>query len=453
MGKNRESFSSKIGFILSSLGGALGLGAMWKLPYTIGQNGGGAFILLFLVFNFFIGLPLYLGELILGRQSQKGIVSSFLCFSKKESSWALVGWLTVLVVLLILGWYCVVAGWSIAYIILALSDAFKDLNLNEIGQIFEIFRSSGSLNILFQTIFIGLNASILLKGLTLGIEKWSKFMTTALFLVLMGLSIYSMQLEGFSKAIEYIIYPDFNALSPYGILQALGLAFFTLNIGYGANITYGSYLTKNADIPKTASIVVLANLLASVLIAITIFPMIFTFGIEPQSGEGLIFKTLPFVFEKLPGSMILGLVFFILLLFAALTSSLAMFEVVILNFTDLFHMPRTKAVFIATLLVFVLGIPVALTGHEGLFPDWEAVFGDTFMNILDSLIDWLLVFAALFTTIFIGYFLPANIKSAGFSPNGPPSVIFYNLWLFLIKVLGPVAILLVMAHRSHLLTF
>ena len=450
--KARETWSSKISFVLASVGSAIGLGAMWKLPYTMGQNGGGAFILLFVLFNFLVGLPLFIGELILGRESKKGVVSAFLAFSKKDSSWGMVGWLTVVVVLLILGWYCVVAGWGVLYILLSITDAFNGLSREEIGASFDVFRQSGGLNIAFQLIFIGINAVVLLKGLAQGIEKWSKFMTSGLFIVLIGLAAYSMQLSGFAEAAKYLLYPDFSKVTSAGVLQALGLALFTLSLAYGAVLTYGSYLKKDEDIPKIAAIVVMANLIASVLIAITIFPMIFTFGFAPEAGEGLIFKTLPFVFEKLPGSTIIAVVFFTLLLFAALTSSLAMFEVVVANFVDLQLLSRKKAVWLACGIAFLLGLPVAVTGDGGMFPGWARIFGADFMTTNDLLVDWILVIIAFFTTIFIGYRLSNEIREQGFG-NGTRAIFLYRPWLLLMRTVVPLGVLAVIAHRAHIFNF
>lgn len=450
--KARETWSSKISFVLASVGSAIGLGAMWKLPYTMGQNGGGAFIMLFVLFNFLVGLPLFIGELILGRESKKGVVSAFQIFSNKDSSWGLVGWLTVFVVLLILGWYCVVAGWGVLYVLLALTDAFQGLSREEIGASFDVFRKSGSLNITFQLIFIGINALILYRGLAQGIEKWSKVMTSGLFIVLTCLAVYSMQLSGFAEAAHYLLYPDFSKLSATGVLQALSLALFTLSLAYGAVLTYGSYLKKDEDIPKIASIVVLANLFASVLIAITIFPMIFTFGFAPESGEGLIFKTLPYVFEQLPGSMVIAVVFFVLLLFAALSSSLAMFEVVVANFADLEIMSRRKAVSLACGIAFVLGLPIAVTGDSGIFPAWSKIFGVSFMETNDLLVDWILVIIAFFTTVFIGYRLSNDVRERGFF-SGTRFTFLYRVWLVLLRTVVPVGVLAVIAHRAHLISF
>lgn len=448
----REHWSSKLSFILASVGSAIGLGAMWKLPYTIGQNGGGAFIILFILFNFLIGLPLFIGELILGRESKKGVVSAFIAFSEKGSPWSAIGWLTVLVVSLILGWYCVVAGWGICYIFLSLTDAFRGLSQAEISQSFDVFRQAGSLNITFQVMFIALNAVILLKGLNQGIEKWSKFMTSALFLVLIGLASYSMQLEGFAQAVEYLLYPDFSKLSGRGVLSALGLALFTLSLAYGAVLTYGSYLKPDEDIPKTASIVVAANIIASILIALAIFPMIFTFGFAPESGEGLIFKTLPYVFLQLPGSLVIAVVFFVLLLFAALTSSLAMFEVVVANFADLGLMSRKHAVLVTSLAVFIVGLPVAVSGEGGIFPSWNRIFGTNFMETSNLLIDWLLVIIAFCTTIFIGFRLSSEVRTQGFM-SGTKATMLYGPWLLLLRIAVPIAIIIVMAQRAQLISF
>ena len=447
---NRETWGSRLGFILAAIGSAIGLGAMWKLPYVMGQNGGGAFILLFIIFNFIIGLPLFIGELLLGRQSRRGVVSSFTTFSSRESGWSIIGWLTVLVSLLILGWYCVVAGWGLCYILLALTDAFHGLNAAEVAQSFDVFRASGALNIVFQVMFIALNAVILVKGISQGIEKWSKIMTSGLFLVLILLALYAMSLEGFPKAVHYLLYPDFSKLSARGVMQALSLALFTLSLAYGVMITYGSYLQKDDDIPKTAGIVVVANLLASILIAITIFPMIFTFGFEPEAGEGLIFKTLPYVFEQLPGSMVISLIFFLLLLFAGLTSSLSMFEVVIANFIDLLAISRTKAVLIASLIAFILGLPTAVTGEKGIFPVWQQIFGDNFMATNELLVDWILAVVALFTTIFIAFKLSAKTRQEGFL-SGTSMPYLYIPWLYLIRTLVPIAIVLVIAQRAHII--
>jgi len=310
MRKAREHWSSRVGFFLAVAGSAIGLGTMWKLPYTMGQNGGGAFILVYLAFTFLIGIPLFIAELLLGRKSQRGVVGTFSHWSRKGTSWNAIGWLGITVTLLIAGWYAVIAGWGLNYIFLSLADTFAGKSTDEIKTIFETFRQSGDLNVFWQVAFITLAASIVYRGLSKGIEHWSRILTSSLFVLILLLSLYSSTLDGFTQAIHYVLYPDFSELTTAGLLTALGLALFALSLGQGIMVTYGSYMSKDDDIPKTALLVGISIIFISVLIAIMIFPMVFTFGFEPQSGEGLIFITLPYVFEQLPGSLILSVLFF-----------------------------------------------------------------------------------------------------------------------------------------------
>ena len=453
MSAQREHWGSRLGFILAAAGSAIGLGTMWKLPYIMGQNGGGAFILLFLIFNFLVGVPLFIGELLIGRKSQRGVVGTFeKLTNNNDSSWKLVGWLAVLASFIIMGWYCVVAGWGMNYVILALCDSFKGKSAAEIGQIFEIFRASGDLNVLWQIIFIAINAVIVISGLSKGIEYWSKLMTTSLFVVLVLLSIYSSTLPGFNQAIEYILYPDFTALTATSVLKALALSLFTLSLGYGVMITYGSYMQSTEDIPKTSLIVGAANFIISIMIAIMIFPMVFTFNIAPSEGEGLIFKTLPYVFEQLPGSILISVMFFTLLIFAALTSSLSMLEVSVANFIDLNGWTRKKAVAVSSVITFIIGLPTALSGAGVLFPNWEKIFGQNFLNTCDTFSDWLLCLIALFTAIFIGFYLDKEVRQKAFA-EGTTIGFLYKPWAILIRWVVPFGILVVIGQRAHLINF
>jgi len=449
MAEQREHWGSKLGFILTAAGSAIGLGTMWKLPYIMGQNGGGAFILLFLVFNFLVGIPLFMAELVLGRKSQRGAVGSFAQFTKEGSSWSIIGWMSVLASIIILGWYVVVAGWGFNYILIALSDSFHGKSVEEIGAAFDLFRKSGDLNILWQVLFLAANAAIVLGGLNKGIEYWSKIMTSSLFVVLLGLAAYSFTLDGFTKAVEYILYPDFSKLTPKAVLKALSLALFTLSLGYGVMITYGSYMQKSDDIPQTSIIVGVANFFASILIALMIFPMVFTYGFEPQEGEGLIFKTLPYVFEQVPGSIIVSVGFFTLLIFAAVTSSVSMIEVSVANFIDLKGWSRRKSVLVTCAIVFVVGLPTALSGSGAVFPHWEAIFGKDFLGTTDGLSDWLLSLGALFTCIFVGYVLDLDALKQAFTDGSKLQKLF-GVWRFLIRYVAPAGIILVICQSARL---
>ena len=447
----REHWSSRLGFIMAAAGSAIGLGTLWKLPYMMGQNGGGAFILLFLFFNLLVGLPLFIGELLIGRQGQKGAVVVFSKFTK-NSSWNIIGWISVFSSFIVLGWYSVVAGWGLNYILLALVGTFQDMTSEQVGIVFDVFRDSGDLNIVWQIIFITLNVGILTKGLSKGIEKFSKIMTSGLFITLIILIVYAATLEGFPSAAKYILYCDFSLLSSNSILAALSMALFTLSLGQGVMITYGSYMTSSDDIPKTAFIVTMANFIVSVFSALMIFPLAFTFGFTAEEGEGLIFKILPYVFEQLPGSLILTVLFFLLLLCAALTSSVSMFEVTVANFIDLKGWSRKKSVWISVIICFLLGLPVSLSNSDIIFSNWKIIFGTDFFNTINTLTDWTLSIVALSTAIFITFKIPKHTVKQGFC-NGSTMIKYYNLWQFSIRFLVPFAIILVILNRTKLLTF
>ena len=447
----REHWGSRLGFIMAAAGSAIGLGTLWKLPYMMGQNGGGAFILLYLFFSVLIGLPLFIGELLLGREGQRGTVAVFDKFAP-NSSWNIIGCTSVFSSFLILGWYCVIAGWGFNYILLALVGTFQGMTSEQVGSVFDIFRESGDLNVLWQTIFLAANAAILIKGLSKGIEKFSKIMTSGLFIALIVLVAYATTLDGFSSAAKYVLYPNFSLLTSNSVLSALSMALFTLSLGYGIMITYGSYMTDKDDIPKTSFIVIMANFIISVLIPLMIFPLAFTFGFGPGEGEGLIFKIMPYVFEQLPGSLILTVLFFALLLCAALTSSVSMFEVTVANFIDLKGWSRKKAVLVSIVICFFLGLPIALSNSNIIFNNWEKIFGSNFFNTINTLTDWTLSIVALFVSLFVGFRLPKKNSQKGFC-NGSTMSKYYNLWRFSVCFLVPSAIILVIFNRAGLLNF
>jgi len=449
MQEKREHWGSKLGFVLAAAGSAIGLGTMWKLPSTMGQNGGGAFILLFLFFTVIIGLPLFIGELVLGRQAQRSAVGVFDKFAK-GSGYVGIGWLSVATALLMLGWYCVVAGWGINYALLSLADSFDSLSIVEVKEKFIIFRNSGELNILWQALFILTNVMIIMKGVANGIEQFSKWITSALFILVITLLCYSATLPAFGEAFRYVLYPSFDQLTADSVLKALSLALLTLSLGHGVMVTYGGYLNKSDDIPKNALIIAATNFFISIGIALMIFPMVFSLNQEPQAGEGLIFQTLPFVFANLPGSLLISLLFFALLIFAALTSSVSMFEASVGTLVDLYSWSRRKATIFSASIAFVLGIPVALSGSSGVFPTWHTVFGLSFLDTIDVFTGWSLAIVALFTSIFMGYRLPENIRKQGFT-EGSNLGFLYKPWLFSVRVIIPAAIEIILLHKAHII--
>ncbi len=448
MKQAREHWGSRVGFIMAAAGSAIGLGSLWRFPYVTGKNGGGIFVLLYLAFTFLIALPMFIGEIVIGRRTQRSAVSAFVELAPQSPHWKLVGWLNVLTTFLILTYYCVVSGWCVNYICLSLNQFTMGKSPEEIGKVFDILYTSADINLFWNLIFILVNAGVVYAGVRKGIEYWSRILTPALLVILVALFCFSMTLDGFKDAFHFIFYPDISKLTPSGILNALGMAFFTLSIGLGINLTYGSYMKQSEDIPKTGFIVSGMTVIVSLMCAMMIFPIIFTFGIEPQSGAGLVFKTLPVLFAKLPGTLVLSTIFFILLVFTAMTSSIALFEVLVANLIEIFNWTRAKAVISSCTAVFIVGIPAALSGSGTLFKNWKAMYGKDYFDTLDYITgSWMLPIAALLTTLFLGWFVHRETAHEEFL-KGTTLGKLMRPWYFTIRWLAPLAIFLIILQEG-----
>jgi len=376
--KQREHWSSHIGFVLAAAGSAIGLGTLWKFPYVTGENGGGLFVLTFIFCTFFIGIPVFIAELILGRKAQRGAVGIFSSLTNNSSFWKVAGWLGIITSFLLMSFYSILGGWGLSYVFMSLNEFFKGLSPQEIGNTFDLLSTSGDITLFWHLAFTALTVGVVLQGVRQGVEYWNKIMTPALLILMVTLCIYSCTLEGVGKAFHFIFYPDFANFKSSGVLEALGLSFFTLSLGQGIMLTYGSYMRRTEDIPKTSFIIAFMIIGASMLAAMTIFPIVFTFDFAPGSGIGLVFKTLPVLFAKLPGALLLSTTFFILFVFTALTSAIAMVEAVAANFIDLYGWSRKKAVLSTGIGCFIFGIPSALSGTNILFARWPQIFGNSF---------------------------------------------------------------------------
>ena len=442
----REHWRSKLGIIFATSGSAIGLGTLWKLPYLIGQGGGGSFIILFLLFTLMLGLPLFIAELALGKYYQKSVVHIFANVSS-SSVVPLLGWLAIIVTILIAGWYGVVSGWGINYLIMSLTNAFKHKTVTEISEIFFTFRQAGSQILLWQAIFVILTCLILAKGVKNGIENFSKLFFSLLFLLILGLFIYAMTLEGFNQAYNYLVMPDLTKLNKETILQALGLSLFTLSLGQGIMVTYGSYMTKEENIFKTALVVSVSVVIISIMIALMIFPMIFTFGFPPESGEGLLFITMPYVTEQLPGSMAISTLFFSLLIFAALTSYMGQLEVLVSSFMEQFSLSRIASSILSGFLCFMMGIPTALSlSKYDVYPNFMAIFHKSFLDVNYIIIDWMLIVFSLGICLVVGF----KLKKSELAEVLQTTSNSLSLWLWhnAIRYLVPLSIMIVLV--SHL---
>ncbi len=451
MQQQREHWSSHIGFIMAAAGSAIGLGTLWKFPYVTGQNGGGLFVLIYILCTFFIGIPVFIAELIIGRQTQKGPVAAFSALSHNSTLWKSAGWLGVASSFLIMSFYSVVAGWGLNYVFMSLNQFYLNRSTEEIQCVFETLEKSGDISLFWHFIFTGITLSVVYPGIRQGIEYWSRIMTSALLVILLVLFAYSTTLEGFGKAVKFIFYPNFSTFKPSGALEALGLSFFTLSLGQGVMITYGSYMRRSEDIPKTGLIIGCMDVIISILAGLMIFPIIFTFDFAPESGPGLVFKTLPVLFSKLPGALIISTTFFVLFFFTALTSAVALVEVVVSNSIDLFGWSRKKSVLFVGLSCFAFGIPSALSGSKGVFANWEFIYGKTFFETINDLVSiWILPIVGLMTAIYTGWKLDRELCKEEFAA-GTKLLFLWRVWFFFIRWLAPLAIILIILQQSGLI--
>ncbi|WP_432821263.1 sodium-dependent transporter [Trichloromonas sp.] len=446
----RAHWASRFGFILAAAGSAIGLGNIWKFPYITGQNGGGAFVLVYLACIFLVGLPIMMAEFLIGRHGQRDAVGSFAALEGKGSPWCLVGWGGVLASFILLSFYSVVAGWSFDYIFKALTGGLSGRSPDEINALFGQLVGSAGQVIFWQALFVAGTVAIVIGGIRGGIERWSKILMPVLFLLLLLLFVRGMLSPGARAGLEFMFRPDFHKLTPAALLDALGHAFFTLSLGAGTMITYGSYLDRDADLFSLSLRITLLDTVVALLAGLAIFPVVFAAGLEPGAGPGLVFQTIPIVFSGLPFGSLLATVFFILLAFAALSSSISMLEVVVAYLIDEKRWPRLLATLLVGAAAFLVGIPSALS-----FNRWAEVtplFGKNFFDLCDLLVSsYMLPLGGLMVAIYAGWFWKgAEEKAELVGPTRRPWL--FPLWHFLLRFVAPAAVLIVLLNQIGILT-
>ena len=446
----RDSFGSKIGVVAAAAGSAVGLGNIWRVPYVLGENGGGAFLIVYLVIIFAIGIPVMMSELVIGRRSQRNPVGAFRTLAPRKP-WFLVGMMGIVSAFLILAFYTAVAGWTLEYIYQTLIGGFKDKSSVELGAMFESFRSESLRPALWFSIFMLATAGIVLGGVRKGIEKSTKILMPVLFVLLIVMCVKSLTLPGAGQGVEFLFRPDFSKITGKTVLMALGQAFFSLSIGMGTLITYGSYIQKDNKLGNTAVEVSMIDLLIAVLAGIAIFPAVFAFGISPSSGESLTFIVLPGIFQQMTGGMIFAFTFFFLLAIAALTSTISVLEVIVAYFSEQLNMSRRTAVIIATVSMFILGISASLSW--GVMSEVK-VFG---LNIFDlfnyTTANILLPVGGLLIVAFLGWFYPGRDVKDELTNGGTVNARYYSLFRYIIRFVAPLAIALVFLNGLGLLKF
>jgi NSS family neurotransmitter:Na+ symporter len=446
----RDSFGSRMGVIMAAAGSAVGLGNIWRFPYILGENGGGAFLIIYLVIVFSIGIPVMMSELVIGRRSQRNPVGAFRALAPRKP-WYLVGMMGIVAAFMILAFYTAVAGWTLEYIYQTLIGGFVGKSSAELSGMFESFRSESLRPALWFSVFMIATAAIVLAGVRKGIEKSTKILMPLLLVLLVFMCIKSLTLPGAGKGVEFLFRPDFSKITGNTVLMALGQAFFSLSIGMGTLITYGSYIPKDNKLGSTAVQVSMVDLMIAVLAGLAIFPAVFAFGISPSSGESLTFIVLPGIFQQMTGGMIFAFSFFFLLAIAALTSTISVLEVIVAYFSEQLNLSRRMAIIIATASMFILGISASLSW--GLMRDVK-IFN---LNIFDlfnyTTANILLPLGGLLIVAFLGWFFPGRETRDELSNGGTLRLRYYSLYRFAIRFLAPLAIALVFLNGLGMLKF
>lgn len=430
----RDHFASKIGFILAAAGSAIGLGAIWKFPYMAGTNGGSVFVLLFIISTLLIGLPILLAEFVIGRKGQSDAITGLKKLAPGKK-WFLIGWSGFFFSFIILSFYSVVGGWILSYLGRALMFSLE--NTGNYEELFETIISNPWEVLVGQAVFMLLTVLIVQGGIEGGIERASRIMMPALLIFFIVLVIRSLTLDGAMEGIKFMFVPDWSYLNAQTMLLALGQAFFSLSVGVAGMMTYASYLPKEQKLGNSAFSVSMLNIGISIMSGLVIFPAVFALGYSPNEGPGLVFIILPAVFEQIPFGAFFMLLFFVLMLFATLTSSISMLETVVSMGIKNAYDKRKRSSWIYGLMIFLVGIPSALS--FGVFSDFK-IFGKSFFDFADFLTNNIgLPLGALLISIFAGYVLK---KQETFEELNISSLSF-NTWHFIVRYLAPIAIIVV----------
>ncbi|MDA3779351.1 MAG: sodium-dependent transporter [Bacteroidales bacterium] len=444
----RDSFGSKFGIIAAAAGSAIGLGNIWRFPYVVGENGGGAFLIIYLFFIIAIGLPVMLSEFTIGRKAQLNPVGAFKKIAP-GTSWYFVGLMGVGAAFMILAFYSTIAGWTLEYVYNAITNAFADKTPTQLSDMFNSFKSGTFRPVLWQLVFMGLTAWIVIAGVQKGIEKSAKILMPLLLVLILILVVRSVTLNGAKEGLTFLFKPDFSKINAGVILKALGQAAFSLSIGMGTLITYGSYINKDNNLAKTAFQVSAADTIIAILAGVAIFPAVFAFNLQPDAGEGLVFIVLPNIFQQMTGGAVFAVLFFVLLTVAALTSSISVLEVVVAYFVEQLKMTRKKATIIASISISIIGIFCSLSW--GVFKDLT-VFNLNIFGILEYIAaNVLLPLGALFIVIFVAWYMKRKITKNEITSQGMHRMKLFNIFMIIIKFIAPIAIALVFLNGIGIL--
>jgi NSS family neurotransmitter:Na+ symporter len=441
--KTRDSFG-RLGFVLAAAGSAIGLGNIWKFPYMTYENQGGSFVLVYLLAVLLVGLPIMIAEIVIGRTTQKSPVSAFLLLNYRK--WSVIGWLGILTGFVILSYYSVVAGWTVRYFIKSIAWSIHGISPQiSLGGQFQSFIADPSAQIGYHALFMTLSVLVVVLGVKEGIERLTKILMPILFAILILLVGTSMFSPGFGQAMGFLFKPE--KISPDSLLEAVGHAFFTLSLGMGAIITYGSYMRKDESIPRAAGMVCLMDTLIALMACIVMFTLIYSTPVAERdqfsASIGVMFTTLPKLFYQLPGGAFLSPLFYILVAFAALTSTISLLEVVVAFFIDQLNWPRIRATVTMGFTIFAFGILSALSLGASARLSSIRPLGNKSQGIFDTLdylaSNWFLPVGGILIALFVGWVLSRD-RSRKEIEMGHGGFNLYGFWIFLLRFVAPLAI-------------
>ena len=446
----RDSFGSKFGVIAATAGSAVGLGNIWRFPYVAGENGGGAFLIIYLLFIILIGLPVMLSELTIGRSTQRNPFGAFRAL-KPGQKWFWVGVMGIAAAFMINAFYSVVAGWTLEYLVKAITDQFSGKDPGEIVGQFNSFQDTGWRPLMWTVAFVVVSGSIVMTGVKKGIEKFTKVLMPVLVVLIIILDIRAITLPGASEGLKFLFEPDFSKITGSSILEALGQAFFSLSIGMGTLITYGSYINKKENLGQSTVAVAFTDTLIAILAGVAIFPAVFAFGISPASGPDLVFLTLPNIFSQMAGGYIFGLLFFFLLTVAALTSTISILEVVVAYFSEELNLSRKKATILASAGIVILGLLSSLSLHK--VPQ-ISIAGVNLFGMLEFVSsNVLLPLGGLLIVVFVAWLFGKEQLKNELTSFGIYKAHYYRIYLFIIRYIAPFAIALVLMNSLGIIRF
>ena len=442
-------WSSRWTFILAATGAAVGLGNIWKFPYLTGQNGGSAFVLIYMICVAALGIPLMMAEILLGRRGRSTPIRSMQILAAENNAgqwWQIIGWSGTIAGIMILSYYSVIGGWTLAYIFKSIAGTFSGATGELAASTFETFVGSASSLFIWHTVFMLITMSIVAGGVQGGLEKAVQFLMPMLFVLLLLMVGYSMTTGYFGKGLAFLFTPDFSKLTGASMLSAMGQAFFSLSLGMGTIMIYGSYVPKDTSIASTSVMIAIADTGVALLAGMAIFPIVFANHLEPGSGPGLIFQTLPVAFGNMTGGIVFGSLFFILLLVAAWTSSISLIEPFVTWLIETFGLSRITASLYSGLATWLLGL-----GTVWSFNLWEDVkfFGLTFFDLLDFITSNLMLpLGGILIALFAGWLMTAESTKAELHIANPT---LYSTWQALVRYIAPVAVFIVLLNAIGLL--